>query len=209
MSKPSLILIGAGGHARSCIDVIEHLGNFNIAGLTGTEEELHNELIGYPIIGTDNDLPDLAKKYEYALITVGQIQSSTLRQRLYKKVEELGFLLPSIVSPIAHVSSHAVIGNGSIIMHGAIINANAKVGKNCIINSNALIEHDANIEDNCHISTGAIVNGGVSIGLGSFIGSGSVIKQGITLGRECIVGMGLSIRHDHADKSKILTNMKT
>ena len=38
MSKPSLILIGAGGHARACNDVIEHLGTFDIAGLIGNEE---------------------------------------------------------------------------------------------------------------------------------------------------------------------------
>jgi sugar O-acyltransferase (sialic acid O-acetyltransferase NeuD family) len=208
-NKPNIILIGAGGHARSCIDVIEQNGNFIIVGLTGTQEELDNELMGYPIVGTDNDLPELAKKYEYAMITVGQIQSFTLRQSLYEKVADLGFILPSIISPFAHVSCHAEIGNGSIIMHGSIVNANAKVGNNCIINSNTLIEHDANIEDHSHISTGAIVNGGARIGLGSFIGSGSLIKQGITLGRECIVGMGLSIRHDYADKSKILKNMKT
>ena len=208
-SKANIILIGAGGHARSCIDVIEQNGNFIIVGLTGTKEELGNELMGYPIVGTDNDLPELANKYEYAMITVGQIQSFTLRQRLYMKVADLGFILPSIISPFAHVSRHAEIGNGSIIMHGSIVNANAKVGNNCIINSNALIEHDANIQDHSHISTGAIVNGGARIGVGSFIGSGSLIKQGITLGRECIVGMGLSIRHDCADKSKILKNMKT
>jgi sugar O-acyltransferase (sialic acid O-acetyltransferase NeuD family) len=207
-NKHNIILIGAGGHARSCIDVIEQNGIFNIAGFIGTQDELHNEIMGYSVLGIDNDLPDLVKKYKYAIITVGQIETHAIRQSLYKKLVQLGFLLPSIISPIAHVSKNAVIGNGSIIMHGAIVNSNAKVGNNCIINSSALIEHDANIGHHSHISTGAIVNGGVSVGLGSFIGSGSVIKQGVTLGKGCIVGMGLSIRHNHADQSKILTNMK-
>ena len=85
MSKPSLILIGAGGHAHSCIDVIEHLGVFKIAGLIGTEEELQNECMGYRIIGTDSDLPELAKRYEHALITVGQIESARVRQRIYDR----------------------------------------------------------------------------------------------------------------------------
>ena len=208
MDKPSLILIGAGGHARSCIDVIEQLGAFDIAGLIGTEQELQGELMGYPVIGTDTDLPELAKKYQYAVITVGQIRSSLVRQHLYSKVIALGFTLPPIISPIAYVSRHAFVGDGTIVMHGAIVNANSSVGNNCIINSKVLIEHDVTIGDHCHISTGAIVNGEASVGSGSFVGSGSVIKQGIVLGSRCVIGMGVSVRHHHAENSRILTSNK-
>jgi sugar O-acyltransferase (sialic acid O-acetyltransferase NeuD family) len=206
MDKPSLILIGAGGHARACIDVIEHLGAFKIAGLTGIKEELHDELMGYPMLGTDTDLPELAKQYQYALITVGQIESPLARQRLYQHVLALGFKLPAIISPIAHVSGHANVGDGTIVMHGAIVNANANVGNNCIINNKVLIEHDVTVGDHCHISTGAIVNGAANIGLGSFVGSGSVIKEGVTLGSQCLVGMGIAVRHHHANNSRILTS---
>jgi len=206
MNKPSLILIGAGGHARACIDVIEYLDVFRIAGLVGTEDELQNECMGYRVIATGVDLPKLAQEFQYAHIAVGQIKSPLLRQRLYEQALESGFRLPSIISPLAHVSPHAVIDNATIVMHGAIVNAGAKVGNNCIINTNALIEHDATVEDCCHISTGAIVNGAAHIGFGSFVGSGSMIKQGITLGSNCMVGMGVAVRHHHAAHSQILTS---
>ena len=75
MTKPSIILIGAGGHARSCIDVIEQQGYFQIAGLVGLPEQLQTRHLGYNVIGTDSDLPELAKTYQYALITIGQIQT--------------------------------------------------------------------------------------------------------------------------------------
>jgi sugar O-acyltransferase (sialic acid O-acetyltransferase NeuD family) len=208
MDKPSLILIGAGGHARACIDVIEHLDAFEIAGLIGTKEELQHECMGYRVIATDNDFPELARQYQYALITVGQIESALVRQRLYEQALALGFKLPTIISPTAHVSRHAVVGDATIVMHGAIVNAGATVGNNCIINTNALIEHDAIVADHCHISTGAIVNGTANIGLGSFVGSGSIIKQGITLGSNCVVGMGIAVRHHHAESSRILTSSK-
>lgn len=208
MVKSSLILIGAGGHARACIDVIEHLDIFSIAGLIGKKEELQLECLGYPVIATDGDFRELAKRYQYALITVGQIDTANVRQRLYNEALAIGFKLPTIVSPTAHVSSHAVIGDGTVVMHGATVNAGARVGNNCIINSNALIEHDAIVADHCHISTGAIVNGAASIGFGSFVGSGSIIKQGIILGNNCLVGMGIAVRHHHAEKSRILTNNK-
>lgn len=209
MIEPNLILIGAGGHSHACIDVIETLDTFRIAGLIGTEEEVQRECLGYDILGTDDDLAKLANRYRHALITVGQIESSLVRQRLYMQALEFGFEFPAIISPTAHVSRHASVGDGSIVMHGAIVNAGARVGENCIVNSNALIEHDATVGDHCHISTGAIVNGEVIIGLGSFVGSGSVIKQGITIGSLCVIGMGLSVRHDHVENSKIVLGRKS
>ena len=209
MSNPSLILIGAGSHAHSCIDVIEHLGTFNIVGLIGTNEESQSKCMGYPVIGTDSDLPELVAQYKYAIITVGQIKSPHVRHRLYEQALSLGFKLPSIISPTAHVSRYAVVEDASIVMHGAIINAGAKVGKNCIINTNALIEHDAIVEDHCHISTGAIVNGDANVGSGSFVGSGSIIKEGITLGSNCVVGMGVAVRHSYEENSRILISSKS
>ncbi|MDC3200284.1 acetyltransferase [Porticoccaceae bacterium] len=209
MSKPSIILIGAGGHAGACIDIIEHSGFFEIAGLIGTDSEVQQKCMGYSVIATDTDLPRLAEQYQYALITVGQIKSPIVRQRLYEQVLALGFKLPAIISPTSHVSRHAVVGSSSIVMHGAIVNAGAKVGDNCIINTNALIEHDSIVADHCHISTGAIVNGSANIGRGSFIGSGSVIKDGITLGYNCVVGMGVAVRHHHPENSRIFKSCKS
>jgi len=201
MTKPQLLLIGAGGHTRSCIDVIEAQCNFQIAGLVGLSEQRGAQYAnyGYAVIGADSDLLNLAKIYQYALITVGQMQGSEHRIRLYQQATQLGFQFPTIIAPTAYVSRYSTLGAGTIVMHGAIVNAGASVGNNCIINSRALIEHDARVEDHCHISTGAILNGDVTIGTGSFIGSSSVIKQGITIGRYCLVGMGLGVRHDLAD----------
>lgn len=208
MIKPNLILIGAGGHTRSCIDVIEQHGYFQIAGLVGLPEQKNTQHLdcGYSVIGSDSDLPELAKIYQYALITIGQMESAEHRIRLYQQVMQLAFQLPAIIAPTAHVSNHAVVGAGTIVMHGAIVNAGASVGNNCIINSRALIEHDANIEDHCHISTGAILNGGVAVGTGSFIGSGSILKQGVTIGRGCLVGMGLGVRHNLPDQTHFRGN---
>jgi sugar O-acyltransferase (sialic acid O-acetyltransferase NeuD family) len=209
MNKPSLILIGAGGHAHACIEVIEQHGEFRIAGLVGAPEEVHTRHLGYIVVARDSDLPELAKVHEHAFIAVGQMQSAANRMRLYQKAAECGFQLPVIIAPTAHVSRHAVVGAGSIVMHGAIVNAGAKIGNNCIINTLALVEHDATVEDHCHISTGAILNGNVRIGAGTFVGSGSIIKEGVALGKDCVVGMGLAVRHNLADSTRFLGNVSS
>lgn len=201
MLKEDLILIGAGGHARSCIDVIEQEGKYRIAGLVGVSEEVGSRIFSYEVVSTDEGLSELATRYQYALITLGQIGSPEDRIRLFDLSVKAGFVLPTIIAPTAYVSPHATIGVGTIIMHGAVINAGAVVGSNCIINSRALIEHGSEVADHCHISTGAILNGNTSIGIGSFIGSGATIKEGVSVGSRSLVGMGLSLRHDLSENS--------
>lgn len=204
MSKPNLILIGAGGHARACIDVIEQEGIYEIAGLIGLVHEVGSKHFDYEVIATDAEMSALAKQYQFALITIGQIHSAEHRFRLYAQAQEAGFTIPTVIAPTAYISSHATIGTGAAVMHGAIINAGAQVGKNCIINTNSLIEHDAQVEDHCHISTGAILNGNSSIGTGTFIGSGTVIKEGVSIGANSLVGMGLVVRHNLDNNTKYL-----
>lgn len=176
--KPKLILIGGGGHCASCIDVIEQDANFEIAGIVD-KDIVSETVLGYPILGSDDDLRELRSEYDYALITVGQIKSPVIRIRLFEYAKSLGFVFPTIISPRAYVSSHALMGEGTIIMHDALVNSRATIGSNCIINTKVLIEHDGVVEDNCHISTGAIINGGAMVKQGTFVGSNAVTKESV------------------------------
>jgi sugar O-acyltransferase (sialic acid O-acetyltransferase NeuD family) len=159
MKRQPILLIGAGGHCRSCMDVIEQEGCWDIAGLVGRKAEIGTSVLGYPVIASDAELADLVKDYPYALITVGHIHIPNLRAQLFHDARSLGFTLPVVVSPRAYVSRHASIGDGTVVFHGAVVNAGARIGMNCIVNSRALVEHDVAVGDHCHVSTGAILNG--------------------------------------------------
>lgn len=206
MNLPKLVVVGTGGHARSCIDVIEQDGSFSILGLIAELDATHSETHGYPTLGTDDILISLIETCQYAVIGIGQIKSSDLRVEIYKKLTQIGYQLPRIISPNAYVSHNAQIGKGTIVMHGAVVNAGAVIGQNCIINTRAVIEHDVIIGDNCHISTGAIINGSSKIGSGSFIGSGTVIMQGVSVGINSVIGMGQFLRKSIGDHFQTKVN---
>ncbi len=172
-----LILLGGGGHCRSAIDVIEQEARFNIVGIVDAKEKVGSKVFNYEVIGSDNDLPLLSKTYNYALVTVGHIYDNSIRVMLFEKVQTLGFTSPVIVSPMAYVSRHAKIGDGTIVMHQSLVNAGANIGNNCILNTKSLIEHDATIGNHTHVSTAATVNGGTIVGEHSFIGSNSTTKE--------------------------------
>ena len=200
-----ILLIGAGGHASSCIDVIESKSQYKVVGLVERENSKKNLNLRYPILGADIDLKVLRKDYKYAFIAIGQIKSPKIRIKLYKLLKDLDFTLPTIISKNCYVSKNAEIGEGSIIMHGAIVNVNAKIGNNSIINNRALIEHDSVIGDHCHIATSAIINGGVNVGNETFIGSGVVTKQGISIGNNSIIGAGVVLK-SNIDSNMVIKN---
>ncbi|MCS6763633.1 MAG: acetyltransferase [Candidatus Protistobacter heckmanni] len=201
MTMLPILLVGAGGHARSCIDVIEQEGRFDVTGLLGTVAEIGSSVLGYPVVGSDAELEAMGAKARHAIVGVGQIKTPDIRMQLFQRLESGGWELPVLVSPRAYVSPHASLGPGTIVMHGAAINAGAIVGRNCILNSMALVEHDAVVADHCHIATAATVNGGAKVGEGSFVGSGAVIQQGAEIGRRCVIGMGQNVLADCHDGS--------
>jgi sugar O-acyltransferase (sialic acid O-acetyltransferase NeuD family) len=185
--KKKIILIGGGGHAKSCIDVIEQENKFEIAGILDIEAKIGQKILGYEIIGTDIDIENLCKEKYCFLITLGQIGSADKRIEIHSKLLKYEAKIATIISPLAYVSRHSKIEQGTIIMHGVIVNAGVCIGENCIINTKALIEHDSQINSHCHISTGVIINGDVTVREGSFVASGAVAKQGIIIEKNSFV----------------------
>lgn len=185
--KP-LILVGGGGHCKSVIDVAESAG-YNILGILDRPEEVGKKVLGYDVIGTDDDMAKYVDQVEF-IVTVGQIKSPDLRIKLHKMLEQAGARLATIVAQTAQVSKYAQLGAGTVVMHQAVVNVDAKIGKGCIINTFANIEHDVVIGDYCHISTGAMVNGGSTVADGTFVGSQSVVNQCVKIkcgGGNCLI----------------------
>ncbi|MBH32198.1 MAG: acetyltransferase [Gammaproteobacteria bacterium] len=174
-----ILIIGSGGHAKVCVDLLEESSQFEILGIVSPD--LSKEFCSYPILGDDNDLKNLKQNADHALIGIGQVKNPNSRISVFNLLKENGFNLPSIISESSYISPKSELGEGTVVLRNCIVNRDAKIGSNTIINNKALIEHDVTIGNNCHVSTGALVNGGVKIGNNCFIGSGSVIRQGIVI----------------------------
>lgn len=206
MEKKQIILIGGGGHCVSCIEVVESTNEFEIVGIVDVKEKIGTSILGYKIIASDDEIPKLKKKYDYALITIGQIKTASIRKKLYTSAKEVGFQFPVVIASSAHVSSHCRIGEGTIIMHQSMINANVKIGVNNIINSKALIEHDTELGDFNHISTGAILNGDSSVGNECFVGSNSTFVNGISIDNNIIIGVNSLVNKNLSEQGVYIGN---
>lgn len=201
MSKPTLILVGGGGHCRSIIDVIELEGKWAIAGIVDRKELVGQEVLGHRITADDTMLEQLARAGHRFLVTAGQVKDAGLRRDLFTRIQEAGGQLATVVSPLARVAPSAQLGAGTVVCHMAVVNSNARVGLNCIVNTGALVEHDARVGNTCHVATGAIVNGGSVVGDRTFIGSRATLVQAVRVGNDCVIGAGAVVLNDVPDGS--------
>jgi sugar O-acyltransferase (sialic acid O-acetyltransferase NeuD family) len=184
-----IILIGAGGHAVSCIDIIKRLNKYKIIYLL--EEKITDNLKTFrKVIYNKTNLRKINQSVKNAFICFGQIKNSKNRQTVFEELQNLKYNFPIIKSDTAYISKDSKILDGTIIMHRSIINSNVCIGFNNIINTGAIIEHDVTIGNHNHIAPGAIINGGVQIGNNCFIGSGAIIKQGIKIKSNSFVQAG-------------------
>jgi sugar O-acyltransferase (sialic acid O-acetyltransferase NeuD family) len=193
--KKRLILLGGGGHCISCIDVIESESRHIIAGILDIKENVGKNVLGYPILGDDNDILKYVEDGCYFLLTIGQIKTADLRVKLFKEVLKHGGKFATVISNRAYIAKSASIGSGTIVMHDALINVNSHIGMNCIINTKALIEHDCEVMSHCHISTMAVLNGNVKVCERVFVGSGSVVIQGVEVPQMTFIKAGELVKH--------------
>lgn len=180
MTKKNILLIGGGGHTQSCIEAILSTTDSDVAGIVDPayQTDAPQDVFGFPILGRDEDLPTLRQRFDYALVTVGQIKTVAPRIRLYEQLKQLEFTLPAIIASSAIVSRFAKIGEGSVIMHQSVVDAGVTVGDNCIINLGALVGHGSIIGDHTHVSLHAVVCGEVKIGRCCFIGANATVVNG-------------------------------
>lgn len=206
MAQTELILIGGGGHCKSCIEVIESTNHYSIKGILDSRENYGKKVLGYTIIGTDDEIADYNNTNVNFLITIGQIKTAEPRKRIYEILQQLNVQIATIISAHARVSIYSKIGEGSIVMHNACINADSTIGNNCIINTGATVEHDCLVMDHVHLSTGSAINGMCRIGNGCFIGSNSTVSHGVSITDECVIGAGAVVLKSVTEKGTYVGN---
>jgi UDP-perosamine 4-acetyltransferase len=186
-----LIIIGAGGHARSVIDIALQNAQYEIVGCI---DPTPGDVLGIPVIGGDSDLESLlADGIQCVFVALGDNQR---RHALFDRAVSMGFEPVNIVSRHAMISHRVQLGKGICIMAGAAINVNTVVNDNCIINTCCSIDHDCKIGKSSHIAPGVALSGTVNIGSGVHLGTGSAVIDRISIGDWSYIGAGAVVVRD-------------
>ncbi|WP_024992233.1 acetyltransferase [Hoylesella pleuritidis] len=187
----SLIIIGAGGYAKSVLDSVDYM-NFKMEGFLDDIKPIGTEHLGYPIIG--NKVEDIEHYKNYVFFVA--IGNNAKRKLWFEKLKLYDLSLINVIDHSAIVSKYATMGEGCFVGKLAILNHGCIVGDNCVVNTRALVEHGCNIHNHVNLSTNSTLNGDVIVEEGGFIGSGTVINGQITVGKWALVGSGAVVIRD-------------
>ncbi len=201
MSRPQLIIIGAGGHARVLAEIVKLSGHYRLVGFTDPEINTKGkEVLDAPVLGSDEVLPELlAQGIENAIIGVGSVGDNGARKSLFEKIVHIGFHPAALIHPKTVISPTVQLGQGIAVIANATINANARLGDNVIVNSGAIVEHDCILGDHVHIASGACLASGVRVGPESHIGVGASVIQDVSIGHGSLIGAGAVVVRDIPD----------
>jgi sugar O-acyltransferase (sialic acid O-acetyltransferase NeuD family) len=185
-----LIVVGAGGHAKVCIDALRLAGR-DVKGILTPEEPLWGKAVqGVPVLGDDDRIDGYVPSEVEVVNGIGSTGDPSRRIQIYMAMKNKGFRFAVVIHPSAIISNDAFLGEGAQVMAGAVIQFGCRIGDNVIVNTGAIVDHDCHIGDHAHLATGAILSGGVRVGTKSHIGTGASVVHGITIGESVLVAAG-------------------
>lgn len=188
MNPDAVLVIGAGGHAKVCIELLRAMGH-KVEWAIGTDDNL--TCLDVEVLGGDDHIGRLhAAGVRRAFIAIGD---NRRRLALAERLRPLDFDWVTAISPVASVSPTARLGRGVAVMAGAVINAETCIGDFAIVNTNASIDHDCMIGAGAHVAPGSALAGTVKVGEMAFLGVGSRVIPNISIGAGSIVGAGATV----------------
>ncbi len=197
-----IVIIGAGGHAKVIIDLIESMPEISRkykVELLDDNIPIGTLICGKKITGTISNCLNYSADAKF-IISIG---NNKIRRKVAEKYQ-LPYI--SLIHPSAVIGKNVDLGQGTVVMANAVINCESKIGKHCIINTSATIDHECMLGDYVHISPGVHLGGQVSVGEESWIGIGSCVKNNVDIGKKVVVGAGTVVIKGLAEKCTAVGN---
>lgn len=176
-----IYLIGAGGHAKVIIALLEEQGRKCLGIFDDNQKLWGTKLWDIPITGPIVSLPD--KQNISAVIAIG---NNEVRRNISKNFMNVRW--DTLVHPHAWIHKSVTIKEGTVIFAGVVIQPDTVLGAHTIINTSASIDHDCRIGNFCHIAPGCHLAGGVQMGDCSFLGVNSAVLPCINISSDIVVG---------------------
>ncbi len=197
------VIIGAGGHGRVVLDIMQHEGRHEVVGFLDSNPDLHGRLMdGVEVLGPIQRLAGLKEQgVRGAIVAVGH---NGTRRSFGEQVQRLGHELVSAIHPSANIASNVSIGRGVVVAAGALVCAHCQIGDGVILNTGCLVDHETMIGTACHLCPGVKIAGRVTIESGAFVGIGATVIQHVRVGHDSVIGAGAVVLKDVPPMSTVV-----
>jgi len=188
-----ILLIGGGGHARVCLDLLIRQ-NMQVLGYIAKGPSLLIQVV--PYLGEDDQVQSFAPNEIQLVMGIGFSIGCSLREALFNRYKSLGYHFATLIHDTAIVSTNVQLGEGAQMMAGAVVQTDAVIGENSLINTRASVDHDSQIGAHAAVMPGTTICGNVCVAERVFVGAGTTIIPNLTIGENSVIGAG-SVVVDH------------
>ncbi len=191
----NIIILGAGGHGRVVLDILQQAREHVVKGFLDSNPQLWGRRVdGVPVLGGTELLPDLAGQgIEGAVVAIGD---NGIRRQFADLVDASGLELANAVHPSANLARTVTVGCNVVIAAGALVCAHCQIGDSVILNTGCIVDHESMVGTAAHICPGVKIAGHVTIESGAFAGIGATIIQNLRIGYDSVVGAGSVVIED-------------
>lgn len=198
-TRPTLILLGGGGHARVLLDALA-LADRAVGGVLDDDPGVKTDV---PRLGTLAQLADFDPGDTELVNAIGSADLPETRHAVYEYAIKQGFGFTQVVHPAATLAISAACGQGTQVLAGSVIGPGTTLADNVLVNTRAGIDHDCHIGPHTHLAPGVTLCGGVRVGEGCHIGCGATVIQGVAIGNRVVVGAGAVVTQDLPAGSRV------
>jgi sugar O-acyltransferase (sialic acid O-acetyltransferase NeuD family) len=193
-----VVLLGAGGHGREVLDIIEA----QAAAGSGETVRVLGFLSDYPVDEEPLDRRGQRVLGEIALLAdldadyILAIGNGVARAAVDERVRHLGRRSLSARHPDAVHAATARSGDGLVMAAGSSLGGRAVVGARVHLNTNAAVAADTRLGNDVTVSPGAVIGRGAEVGDGVFVGAGALVAEGVRVGPDTMIGAGAIVTTD-------------
>ena len=94
------------------------------------DNKLEGYYCGVPVIGKDDDAEKMFLQYAHCKLIIVP-DSPVIREKMVQHYQSIGYGFATVISPNAHISKTAEIGEGTIIQSGVNVSSFTKIGRFC------------------------------------------------------------------------------
>jgi sugar O-acyltransferase (sialic acid O-acetyltransferase NeuD family) len=167
---------------------------YEVAGLTVDDAFAgQGGVDGYRTVGLSSLAKGFPASTHGVIMAMGYDDLNRARAAMFDRLASMGYAIETYFHPDARIHTTHPVGEGSVVLPGAVIEPHARVGRNTMVWSNVTLAHHSNVGDHCWVAAGTVVSGQATVSHHSFLGVNSAIVNGVSVGEFNIVGAGAMI----------------
>ena len=170
---------------------------YEVAGFTVDDEFVAQGGVGgYRTVGLSEAISAFSPDTHRVIMAMGYSDLNRSRETMFGRLRAMGYGIETYIHPDSRVYTDQPVGEGSVVLPGAVIEPHARVGANTMVWSNVTLAHHSSVDDHCWVAAGTVVSGQAKVLRNTFLGVSSTVVNAVTVGEFNIVGASALISRD-------------